>query len=101
MKTPEEKKKMRIGMTREFDSSITLFTVRLKRTPHRLAILDIFRHTTEPVSIEEIRILLSKRLPRSTLYPDVLANPATIYRTIATFEKSQLIWRVGGKYELC
>ncbi len=100
MKTLEEKKKMRIAMTRGFDSSVTLFACRLKRTPYRLAVLDIFRQKTEPVSIEEIRALLFKRLPRATLYPDVLPNPATLYRTLATFEKTQLIRRVDEKYEL-
>jgi len=87
-------------MNKDFDSAITLMVCGLKRTPHRLAIFDIFRYATEPVSIEEIRRLLAQRLPRSTLYPGVLANPATIYRTLATFEKSRLIKQVGGKYEL-
>jgi Fe2+ or Zn2+ uptake regulation protein len=100
MKTYEEKAKIRIGMNREFDSSVTLFICGLKRTPNRLALFDIFRQQHEPISIEEIRILLSKRLPRSTLHPDILANPATIYRTLATFEKAKLIRRIDNRYEL-
>ena len=100
MKTPEEKTKLRIESNRQFDSSLTLLTHRLKKTPHRLAIFDILREHREPISLEKICALLSQRLPQAISYTGKPPNLATVYRTLATFEEAKLIRRIDGNYEL-
>jgi Fe2+ or Zn2+ uptake regulation protein len=62
-----------------------------KKTPARVAILDIFNKSNKPISAEEISLKLKTKKQK--------IDAVTIYRTLASFEKAGILKRVDLRKE--
>ena len=68
----------------------TLNSLGMKSTPARMLVLEVLSKNKKPMAVQEIADVLKKK------YIDL----ATIYRTIASFEKAELIHRVDLRTDM-
>jgi len=75
---------------RKFNRDIDSWTIfrcgRIKTTTPRTEIFEIFQRAQKPLCAEDILVILPK------------LSPATIYRTLCTFEKIEFIRRVSTEH---
>ena len=87
------------GIMIDMKSSLSdqLKDISLKVTDQRKAILSIFSEISQPLDVEDIKLLLKKK--------NILADQATIYRILKTFSEKSIVRKISlheGKthYEL-
>ena len=85
------------NIRRHIDPHHLLHNYFLKATYARISIIELFQKSSKPLCAEDIHAHLREEADKST---DRHADLGTIYRTLASFEKNELITRVESSTSL-